>query len=116
LDLLAAVRRGHLRLMNRLAAPGGRLLLITDFVSTDSAPELAAAAEADLPALARRLIESGNFFHGLNPAVLATVWRNDQDLSSQTANLQVTLPWRWNFGVRQYLVTAFQAEKAPPTH
>jgi hypothetical protein len=111
LDLLTAVRRGHLRLMTDLAAPGGSILLVTDFVSSDSAPEIDAAAEYQLPALARRLVEGGNFFHGLNPAVVASLWTNDHKLAAETTGLQVAHPWRWDFGIRRYLVTAFLTKK-----
>jgi hypothetical protein len=111
LDLVTAVRGGHLRLLSDLAAPAGRILLVTDFVSSDSAPEIVTTPESHLGELARRLLESRNFFHGLNPAVIADLWRRDPHLAAITVNLQVAPPWRWDFGVRVYLVTAFQAEK-----
>jgi hypothetical protein len=111
LDLVGAVRSGHFRLLSDLAAPGGRIVLVTDFVSSDTAPEIAAASESQLGELARRLLENRNFFHGLNPAVIADVWSRDPHLAATTFNLQVAPPWRWDFGPRVYLVTAFQLEK-----
>lgn len=107
LEVLAAVRQGHLRLMSRLASPGGRVVLVTDFVSSDSAPEILTTPDEELEGLARRLLERRNFFHGLNPAVLASLWRRDPQLAATAAHLRVTSPWRWEFGVRHYLVTAF---------
>jgi hypothetical protein len=109
LPMISAVRLGHLRLLADLAAPEGRMLVITDFVSSDSAPDVATAREEQLEDLSRRLLEKRNFFHGLNPSVLAHLWRSDAQLAAATANLQVASPWRWDFGARSYLVTAFEA-------
>jgi hypothetical protein len=111
LDVVSAVRASHLRLLAELAAPGGQILLITDFVSSDTAPEIRAAAEDRLAPLARELLEGRNFFHGVNPAVLASLWSTDPVLAAATCNLKVLDPWRWDFGVRVYLVTAFQVDK-----
>lgn len=111
LDVVSAVRRGHLRLLFDLAAPGGQALLITDFVSSDSAPEITTTADADLAGLAQRLLAQRNFFHGLNPAVVASLWQSDSRLAPSRGTLRVARPWRWDFGVRQYLVTAFTATK-----
>jgi hypothetical protein len=111
LETITVVRLGHLRLLSELAAPGGRNVLVTDFVSSDSAPEIATAPEEQLENLARRLLESRNFFHGLHPAALTSLWRSDPVLAATAANLKVAPPWRWDFGVRIYLTTAFQVEK-----
>jgi hypothetical protein len=111
LELLSAVRLGHLHLLSNLAAPGGRVLLVTDFVSSDTAPEIASAPEEQLAELAQRLVEARNFFHGMNPAVLASLWRSDPALAAATGNLQVARPWRWDFGVRVYLTTAIQVAR-----
>jgi hypothetical protein len=68
LAAIQAVRVGHLRLLVDLVAPGGVGLLITDLVSSDTCPPLASIADAELPALASRLLQQRNFFHGVNPA------------------------------------------------
>ena len=60
-------RRVHLL---RLTAAGGRTLLITDLVSSDTVPQLAKALPAELPKLMLQCLQSGNFFSGLYPAVV----------------------------------------------
>jgi hypothetical protein len=70
LDLVQALRLGHLRLLTHLVAPGGLGLLITDIVSSDSFPALPSVAEEALPGVLAQLVRGRNFFHGLNPAVL----------------------------------------------
>ena len=73
-ELVQAVRLGHLRLLMHLVAPGGRGVLITDLVSSTTAPPLAATAQDRLPHLLGGLIEAGNFFDGVNPAVIRTAF------------------------------------------
>jgi hypothetical protein len=71
-EVLRAVRAGHLRLLADLVAPGGTGVLVTDVVSSDTFPSLASVGEGQLPALLGRLVREGNFFHGANPAALAS--------------------------------------------
>ena len=66
-----AIRDGHLRLLGELVAPGGVIVLITDFVSSNTLPELIDVEERDLGRLCSSAINGGNFFTGANPVVLA---------------------------------------------
>ena len=75
-------------------------------------PEIVSAPAEQLGELAKRLIDERNFFHGLNPAVLARLWQSEPSLSRAIQSVAIADPWRWNFGVRQYLVTAFRIKKA----
>jgi hypothetical protein len=115
LEALRAVRAGHLRLLADLVAPGGTGALVTDVVSSDSFPALAAAPERLLPALLGQLVRERNFFHGVNPAVLASVFENDPAVAPQVTGLEWALPWLWDFGPRVYLVCActFRKRAAP---
>ena len=61
LPLMQAVRRGHLLRLLSLTAPGGRVLLITDLVSSDTVQELAKTLSAELPKLMFQCLQSGNF-------------------------------------------------------
>lgn len=110
LQLVQALRRGHLRLLAGLARPGGRVLLITDVVSSDTCPELAEAT--DLPGLLARLVNARNFFTGLNPAVLFQSFSTDPLLRAQMAEPRLLQPWVWDLGPRRYAVVAVQARRA----
>jgi hypothetical protein len=111
LDVLTAVRYQHARLMVRLARPGGRLLLISDFVSSDSCPELATVPESQLPELAARLINARNFFTGLNPAVLRALFCADPWLEARVEAVRLSPPWTWRFPTRVYAVCAIEARR-----
>lgn len=104
LELLQAVRAGHLRLLTQLVAPGGFGVLISDMVSSDTFPGLATLPESALESTLVQLIRQGNFFHGLNPSAVAAALRTDTVLASQIADMESLRPWRWNFGPRVYAV------------
>ena len=70
LPLIQAVRRGHLARLLCLTSAAGRALLISDLVSSDTVPDLSRTLPAELPNLMFRCLQSGNFFSGLNPAVV----------------------------------------------
>lgn len=108
MPLLLSVRTGHLRLMARLTAPGGHGLLITDFVSSETVPELATVDSAELPALAARLANQRNFFHGLNPLVLPTLLDGDPILRELVASRAHRGYWLWNQQSRVYAVLAIE--------
>lgn len=108
LELLVAIRTSHLRLLSRMTAPGGRGLLATDFVSSVTLPELAAAAEPDWKPLLERELPRGNFFHGLNPQVLLSLFEADAELAAETQDAQLAGFWRWNQGARIYAVCALE--------
>lgn len=110
-ELLQAIRAGHLRLLTHLIAPGGTGVLITDFVSSDSFPDLGLVAEEKLTGVLARLIHERNFFHGVNPAVLISLFHTDQVLASQVASLELIPPWRWNLGPRLYAVFGLKIRK-----
>jgi len=64
LALVTAVRRRHLELLLERTRPGGAVVLVTDFVSALTCPELATTGEDQLPELTTRLIQQRNFFTG----------------------------------------------------
>jgi len=111
LELLQAVRLGHLRLLADLLAPNGAGWLITDVVSSDSFPALNSVAEDELPGLLAQLIHNRNFFHGVNPAVLMSHFHTDPVLSTQIAASEPIGPWRWDLGPRQYIVYAIKMRR-----
>lgn len=111
LDLILALRTAHLRLLCRLMAPGGRGMLATDFVSSVTLPELSAEAEPDWPALLEQILPRGNFFHGLNPLVLRSLFQSDPELAQHATGAELTGFWRWNQGSRIYAVCAIEFER-----
>ncbi|MEX2120491.1 MAG: hypothetical protein WD847_12925 [Pirellulales bacterium] len=108
LELILAIRTSHLRMLVQLVRPGGRGLLVTDFVSSDTVPGLADAPEQELPALAGRLLAAGNFFHGLNPQVLHRLFTTDPMIGPLIEEASLRGPWRWDLGPRIYLVAAIE--------
>ena len=105
--MMIAVRDGHLQLMSRLLKPGGCGLLVTDFVSSDTLPEIREAdSEDSVLQLARKAIDAKNFFTGTNP------WSVKKSLSKLLVedpldSWTISPPWRWRIGDKRfYLVTA----------
>ena len=105
--LMIMVRDGHLKLLSQLIRPSGAGVLITDFVSSDTLPELNEAHTAQaVREISRRAIEARNFFTGTNPwAVKESLSKMIQESSSLP--WIISLPWRWDIGEnRSYAVTA----------
>ena len=104
--ILLAVRDGHLNLLVRLSKHPGRTILITDFVSSDTLPQLPQADDDEkLLAAARIAIDDRNFFTGTNPWAI-TAKLGPQLKPADQDSLEVSPPWRWQFGKRFYAVTA----------
>jgi hypothetical protein len=114
-DLVAAVRAGHLRLLMHLLAPGGHGFLVTDLVSSDTAPMLASVPQEGVPALTAQLIAAGNHFLGVAPAQLTAALQTDPMLVAQLRELDYARPWLWTLGPRLYAVYAIRMQKRPAT-
>ncbi|HWB13124.1 MAG TPA: hypothetical protein VG826_28120 [Pirellulales bacterium] len=111
MQLLLSVRSGHLRLLARLTAPGGHGLLITDFVSAATAPELTSLSDDHVGELADRLAATGNFFHGINPVFLPQLFEQDSMLRSLISRVNHRGHWIWNQRSRRYAVLAIEFER-----
>ncbi|MBP85275.1 MAG: hypothetical protein CMJ64_00935 [Planctomycetaceae bacterium] len=109
LDVLTAIRRQHLKLLVELASPGGVVVLVTDIVSSATCPQLVQSIEADLPRIVSGAINARNFFTGVNPVVLRSLFSREPSLSSRIQSIEVTNPWLWNLGPRHYAVCAIVA-------
>ena len=107
-ELLQSIRHRHLRLLVEMTKPGGIGIMVMDFVSSDSAPQLSNVAEDQLPFVLSKMIDDRNFFHGLNPAVVASLFQNDPRIAPLVETLDMPKPWLWDFGVRHYAVTSFK--------
>ncbi len=111
--LMIMIRDGHLKLMSRLIRPAGVGVLVTDFVSSDTLPELNEAdTEKAVLGLSRKAIENRNFFTGTNP------WSVKDSLAKmipEDPNSPWTIapPWRWQIGKkRSYAVTGITFSKS----
>lgn len=111
LDLIMAIRQRHLLLMAELLAAGGTGVLVSDIVSTDTAPALADAAETQLPELVARLINERNFFTGANPAVLHRLFVTDPRIQPLVTDVQLSRPWLWRLGSRSYAVCSLTVRR-----
>lgn len=105
--LVELVRLQHLRTVAELTAPGGTAVLFTDFVSSDTQPQLVDAPEMVM----ERVVREQGCFPGMNPlliqrllgeAPLASYWAEPPAMSA---------PWVWDLGPRSYLVTAITCRR-----
>ena len=110
--MMIAIRDGHLKLMVDLIRPGGAGVLVSDFVSSDTLPDLATANDDEsVLTLARKAIDGSNFFTGTNP------WAMKDALAKLIIEdpfepWNIAPPWRWQIGEkRSYLVTAINFSK-----
>ena len=109
--LIQAVRRGHLMRMLQLLKPGGRGILISDLVSSETTPQLTSTNEASLPKLLAQALATGNFFSGLHPGVMLQDLGAAPGIASFVDSPIMTAPWRWQMGPRTYAVYAITFRK-----
>jgi hypothetical protein len=110
-ELVFAVRDRHLRMLPELLAPGGLGVLVTDFVSSVTCPDLGRVPDAELGRTLLRLVQERNFFTGVNPFALVARFQTDPDLVRQTADAKLTPPWRWQLDERTYAVCSLRFRK-----
>lgn len=110
--MMLAIRDGHLKLLDNLICPGGAGVLVTDFVSSDTLPELATANTAEsVLATARKAIDERNFFTGANPWAIKDALAR-LIVEDSFCPWSIAPPWRWQIGAeRFYLVTAISFSK-----
>ena len=110
---MLAIRDGHLKLMANLTSPNGAGVLVTDFVSSDTLPELAIADDdKSVLSLARKAIDDRNFFTGANPwAMKDALAKLIEEDPFEPWN--IAPPWRWQIGEKRfYLVSAINFSKS----
>lgn len=111
LDVLGVVRRRHLQLLAELCEPGGRVVLVTDVVSSTTSAELTTIPETQLAAFVGQQIQQRNFFTGVNPFVLRQILETDPEVAPLVSDIGLSLPWRWPLGPRTYAVVALTARR-----
>jgi hypothetical protein len=97
-SVLYVALASHLHALLSLTKPGGRCLLVTDAVSSDTAPldDLEGPHATDeRGALLRRLDAEGCLFSGTSPALALSLLHNDPALSRDVVDPFVVEPWVW---------------------
>jgi hypothetical protein len=112
-EMVARVRAHHLGLLLQLVRPGGTGVLVVDFVSSATFPQLAQVPERQLPHVAVELINRRNFFTGVNPFVLRGLFESAPELAPAVEGVRMTAPWLWDFGPRVYLTSAILIRRKP---
>jgi hypothetical protein len=92
LDVAMAV---HLRTLLALARPGGRCLLVTDVVSSDTQPIPALLASRRGKALLEHLEEQRALFSGTSPELARLMLEKDPDLAPHVEDVSLFEPWPW---------------------
>jgi len=103
-EMTMHLRSRHLKLLVDLVRPGGTAVLVLDFVSSLTCPDLPYVPEHLLQEKAVELIRQQNFFTGLNPFIIQHLFLTDPELAPHVASAEVTEPWLWDLGPRAYLV------------
>jgi hypothetical protein len=104
--LSLAVRDKHLRDLVALTRPGGTCVLVTDIVSTTTAPELLDAGTDALEGHLARLVATRNFFTGTNPYRLVERFEARADIAAA----RWVGPWLWQLTAdRAHLAAAVVA-------
>ncbi len=110
-----ALRDKHLRDLVRLTRPGGRCILVTDIVSSATAPQLLHTNETDLELEMARLVAARNFFTGTNPYRIVAVLEDDPAFRKEVCDIHLFDPWLWAVTPdRQHLTCAILAARRNP--
>jgi hypothetical protein len=112
-EVILALREQHLRTLVQTLAPGGRGLLISDFVSSQSLPQLMQIEASRLAPTLLQAIAAKNFFTGLNPFAIQNALQTNPQFAGTLADIQLHHPWRWDIGRKQFAVFAISFQKTP---
>jgi hypothetical protein len=111
--LCLALRDKHLADLVHLTRPGGTLILLTDVVSTTTAPQLLAATTAELEEQMAELVASRNFFTGTNPYRIVALLEEDERFRNLVVDVRVLEPWLWRVTPdREHLTCAILARRS----
>ncbi|HSZ80737.1 MAG TPA: hypothetical protein VLA14_00565 [Polyangia bacterium] len=91
----------HLRTLVALTRPGGRCLLVTDVVSSESQPLERLLPHADPGAVLRDLDRRSELFSGTSPSLAHVMLTADPDLAREVEDVSVISPWLWDVSPRR---------------
>lgn len=106
--LLAAIRSQHFQTVVDSIRPEGAGLIVSDFVSSESAADLKSVPDFQFTQYLSQLLSSHNFFHGVHPGLLFAQFQGDAPLAPLVQNVEMLPPWRWDLGARQYAVAGLR--------
>lgn len=107
-ELMTAIRFQHLQTLCELSGENGAGLLVSDFVSSASAPDMPDVPDDQFEQYLSQLLSSRNFFHGVHPGVLYSIFVGNTPLASHVRDVEMLPPSRWNLGARQYAIAAIR--------
>ncbi|QDT90600.1 hypothetical protein [Gimesia algae] len=107
-ELMVAVREQHFRSVLDLIGEGGAGLIISDFVSSESAADLKDVPDFQFTQYLSQLLSSRNFFHGVHPGLLFAQLKGKAPLAKLVQDVEMLPPWRWDLGARQYAVAGLR--------
>jgi hypothetical protein len=112
-DLVRAVRTGHLRAVARSLRRDGLGVLVSDMVSSDTVPALQRVPARALRARMEVLVRERNFFTGVNPFLLAAALKTQPEIAPLVRDVALCEPWIWQIAPRRcYLVFAVRFRRA----
>lgn len=114
LPAVVALRDQHLEVMIDLIRPGGRGLLVSDLVSSSTAPQLRSWTHAQLRQGMESLLRDSNFFTGTNPHAIVARIKDKFAHLIEADSVRLISPWRWRMGGesdKQFLVYAIEFRK-----
>ncbi len=107
-QLLVAIRSQHFQTVVELINDSGAGLVVSDFVSSESAADLKDVPDFQFTQYLSQLLSSRNFFHGVHPGLLYSQLKGNAPLAALVQNVEMLPPWRWDLGARQYAVAAIR--------
>ncbi|MCA9015557.1 MAG: hypothetical protein KDA77_09535 [Planctomycetaceae bacterium] len=110
-QLLVAIRSQHFQTIVHGINEGGAGLVVSDFVSSESAADMKDVPDFQFTQYLSQLLSSRNFFHGVHPGVLFSQLTGNAPLAGLVQNVEMLPPWRWDLGSRQYAVAAIRFQR-----
>jgi hypothetical protein len=111
--VVLALRNKHLRDLARLTSTGGTCVLVTDVVSSVTAPAILRTPETELATLMAELVAARNFFTGVNPYRIVAVLEDEPPFRDTVTGVRLSAPWLWDVTPdRQYLTCAIVFSRA----
>lgn len=103
LELRDTLRRRHISLLGELLKPGGRAVLITDFMGSAGFPKLSLCDDADFAEVVNEGLSRGRFYKQTTPAIL------HESIAGQPGvrNIQSEPSWRWVMWPAHFAVCGF---------
>jgi hypothetical protein len=112
-EVSLALRDKHLADLLHLTRPGGTAVLVTDVVSTSTAPQLLDVPQAGFEEHMADLVAAKNFFTGTNPYRIAALLEEDDRFRPLVVDVRLLEPWLWRVTAdRQHLTCAILARRA----